>query len=372
MVKFLLYPFAVLFGIITSFRNKSYDLRLLKSKEFDIPIISVGNITVGGTGKTPHVEYLVNLMKDKFEVAVLSRGYKRKSKGFVEVRVDSNVTEVGDEPLQIKQKFPETFVAVCENRVIGVERILGSENLKTPDVVVLDDAFQHRRIVPGINILLIDYNRPLKTDTLLPAGRLRESSSQIKRANVIIFTKCPGEITPIMRRIMQKEVHLRPYQELYFTTLDYGRIIPVFSENELHGELHDEFTGAKKFAVLVVAGIASPVLIYKYIEQYASHIETLTFPDHHHYSQKDICSIFRKFEQINSEKKIILTTEKDAMHFKSIDNLPDEFKKWLYYITVQVRFIGDEASLFNKKTLNYVGENKSNRELHKRQNKEQS
>jgi tetraacyldisaccharide 4'-kinase len=334
-----------------------------------VPIISVGNITIGGTGKTPHVEYLISLLKDKFEVVALSRGYKRKSKGFIEVQVDSEVTAVGDEPLQIKKKFPEAIVAVCENRVIGVERILGSsQDLKIPDVIVLDDAFQHRRISPGINILLIDYNRPLKKDSLLPAGRLRESSSQIKRANVIIFTKCSGEITPIMRRIMQKEVHLKPYQELYFTTIHYNRIIPVFSGNQLHDELLSE----KKFAVLVVTGIASPLLIYKYVEKIASHMETVTFPDHHHYSKEDICTISRKFEKINSEKKIILTTEKDTMHFKSISNLPDEFKESLYYITVQVKFLGNEGNMFNKKILNYVGENKSNRELHKRKNKLQS
>ena len=357
MIKFLLYPFSILFGIITSIRNSLYNLRLLKSKKFDIPIISVGNITVGGTGKTPHVEYLVSLLKDKFEVATLSRGYKRKSKGFTEVHIDSKVTAVGDEPLQIKTKFPEVVVAVCENRVNGVEKILGSQNIKTPDVVVLDDAFQHRRISPGMNILLIDYNRPLKEDIFLPAGRLRESSSQMKRANVIIFTKCFGEMTPIMRRIMQKKVHLKPYQELYFTTMDYDRITPVFSGSELH----DEFFGGKSFAVLVVTGIASPVLLYKYIEKFASQMETLEFSDHHNYSEKDICKIFSKFEKINSEKKIIVTTEKDTMRFKSLNNLPEEFKKSLYYLPVKVKFLNDESNLFNKKMISYVRENKRNR-----------
>ena len=365
MIKFLLYPFSVLFGIITSIRNSLYDFDVLKSKRFDVPIISIGNITVGGTGKTPHVEYLVSLLKDKFETAVLSRGYKRKSKGFIEVQADSKVTTVGDEPLQIKTKFPEVVVAVCENRATGVEKILSSQNIKTPDVFILDDAFQHRRISPDVNILLIDYNRPLKNDFLLPTGHLRESSNEIKRADIIIFTKCSGEITSIMRRIMKNEVCLKPYQELYFTTLEYGRITPVFSGKELH----DEFIDKKNFAVLAVTGIASPVLIYKHIEKFSSQIETLKFPDHHNYSEKDISKIFGKFENIKSENKIIVTTEKDAMRFKSLGNLPEGFKESLYYLPFKVKFLNNEENLFNKKMLNYVGENKSNREIYKRKNK---
>jgi tetraacyldisaccharide 4'-kinase len=171
-----------------------------------------------------------------------------------------------------------------------------------------------------------------------------------------------------MRRIMQKEVHLKPYQELYFTTVQYSGIMPVFSGTRTN----DEFMSGQKFAVLVVTGIASPVLMYKYVETIASHVETLAFPDHHHYSEEDVRAILRKFENISPEKKIILTTEKDTMHFKSMDNLPDEFKESLYYITVQVKFLGNEGNFFNKKILNYVGENKSNRQLHKRQNKGQS
>ncbi len=365
MLKILLYPFSLLYGIVVYSRNRLYDLQIFKSKEFEVPVISIGNITVGGTGKTPHVEYIVNLLKDKFEIATLSRGYKRKTRGFVKVETDSSVINVGDEPLQIKKKFPEITVSVCENRVTGVEKILASENLKTPDVVILDDAFQHRRITPGINILLIDYNRQIKEDLLLPAGRLREGSHQMKRANIILFTKCPNEITPIVRRIMQKEVRLKPYQELFFTTLVYDNILPVFGRQELD----EHFFEKKDYAVLVVTGIASPVLIYRYMEKYTNTMETLTFPDHHHYSENDIRLIVRKFEKINSTKKIIVTTEKDAMHFKDIKNLTVEFKEALYYLPVKIKFLDDEGRLFNKKILGYVGENKSNRELHKRKNK---
>jgi len=368
MAKFLLYPLSWLYGISVSFRNQMYDLNLLKSREFDVPIISIGNITVGGTGKTPHVEYLVNLLKKKFEVATLSRGYKRKTTGFKIVETVSTAIEVGDEPLQIKNKFPNVTVAVCENRVVGAEKLLDLSNEIIPDVVLLDDAFQHRRITPGINILLIDYNRQIKDDTLLPVGRLRESSTQMRRANIIIFTKCPNEITPIMRRILMKDVGLMPYQKLYFTTLSYQKLEPVFSAEKLGNSFYKE----KIFSILIVTGIASPMLVHNYLKQFSKRAEILSYPDHHNYSSDDIFSITQKFESINSKNKIIITTEKDAMRLKDCDNLTDEIKAALYYLPVKVKFLDDEGKSFNKKIFNYVGENKSNRELHKRKNKRDS
>ena len=368
MAKILLYPLSWLYGIIVFFRNQMYDLNILSSKEFDVPIISVGNITVGGTGKTPHVEYLVNLLRDKFEVATLSRGYKRKTKGFRYVETTSTAIEVGDEPLQIKNKFNEVTVAVCENRVVGAEKLLSLNNDIIPDVVLLDDAFQHRRITPGINILLIDYNRQIKEDTFLPAGRLRESAAQMRRAHIIIFTKCTKEITPIMRRILMKDVGLMPYQELYFTTLNYQKLEPVFTAKKLDANFYKK----KDFSFLVVVGIASPKLIHKYLKQFSKKVEMLEFSDHHNYSKEDITTTSQKFESINSENKIIITTEKDAMRLKSREDLDDNFKAALYYLPIKVKFLDDEGKSFNKKIFNYVGENKSNRELHKRKNKRKS
>ena len=289
MRKLLLYPFSLLYGFGVYIRNSLYDLNIFKSKEFDVTVISIGNITVGGTGKTPHVEYLVSLLKENFEVATLSRGYKRKTKGFYEVNTDSPVTEVGDEPLQIKRKFPDIKVVVCENRVNGVEKLLSENNA---DVILLDDAYQHRRITPVINILLIDYNRPLKKDLLLPAGSLRESASQLRRANIIIFSKCPPEeVTPIMRRIMQNEVGLKPYQEMFFTTYEYGKLKPVFNGPELGLEFYEKHA----YAVLIVTGIAYPHLIPKYLNQFASEKEQVHFSDHHNYSAEDIKLIMGKF-----------------------------------------------------------------------------
>lgn len=364
MLKILLYPLSWLYGVVVFFRNRLYDLDILKSREFDTPVISIGNITVGGTGKTPHVEYLVNLLKEKYNVATLSRGYKRKTKGFRLAETVSTAAEVGDEPLQIKNKFPEITVSVCENRVDGVEKLLDSENEKSPDVILLDDAFQHRRITPGINILLIDYNRQIKEDHLLPAGRLREGAYQIRRANIIIFTKCPDEVTPIMRRILQNDVNLLPYQSLFFTRFEYGKLLPAFNGKQL-GKL---FYNERQYAMLVVTGIASPEPVYKHLKQYSRTIETLSFPDHYAYKYEDIKAIERKFESIQAEKKIIVTTEKDLMRLRSCESLSDELKSALYYLPIKVQFLEEEKKSFNKKILNYVGENKSNRELYKRKN----
>lgn len=368
MVKILLYPIAWLYGIVVYFRNQMYDLGLLKSKEFNVPIISIGNITVGGTGKTPHVEYLVNLLRNKFEVATLSRGYKRKTKGFRYVETNSTAIEVGDEPLQIKNKFPEITVSVCEKRVVGAEKLLDLKNKTIPDVVLLDDAFQHRRITPGINILLIDYNRQIKEDKLLPVGRLREGVAQMRRANIIIFTKCPNEITPITRRILMKDVDLKPYQKLFFTTLNYQELEPVFGANKLN----DDFYINNVFSLLIVTGIASPELVHNYLKQFSKQSEVLTFADHFNYMNEDILKITQKFESINSENKIIVTTEKDAMRLKDLKDLPDELKSSLYYLPIKVKFLDNEGKEFNTKILNYVGENKSNRKLHKRKNKRKS
>ncbi|MEZ5106511.1 MAG: tetraacyldisaccharide 4'-kinase [Draconibacterium sp.] len=365
MIKILLYPLSWLYGTVVYIRNRMYDLNLLKSTEFDVPVISIGNITVGGTGKTPHVEYLVQLLKDKFEVATLSRGYKRKTTGYLEIQPGSTSEEAGDEPLQIKNHFPEITVSVCEKRVEGVEKLLRAENEKLPDVVILDDAFQHRRITPGINILLIDYNRPVKEDHLLPLGRLREGVSQMRRANIIVFTKCPDEVTPIMRRILQKDVGLLPYQSLFFSTLEYGKLKPVFSAKRLDKTFYTD----KTHSILIVTGIASPKLFHDYMKKFSSHTKILSFPDHHYYSEADIQQIEQNLESLPGINKIIVTTEKDSMRLKDKENLPETIKNSLYLLPAKVNFPDAESREFNKKILNYVGENKSNRELHNRKNK---
>lgn len=368
MLKFLLYPFAWLYGFGVSLRNQAYDLDILKSREFEVPVISIGNITVGGTGKTPHVEYLVDLLKTKYNVATLSRGYKRKTKGFRLVEVDSTAKEAGDEPLQIKSKFPDVTVSVCEDRGEGIDRLLDNNNDEIPDVVLLDDAFQHRSVTPGINILLIDYNRQLKDDHLLPVGRMRERAHQARRANIIIFTKCPDEVTPIMRRILQNDVHLLPYQSLFFTKLDYEKLKPVFEGKRLQKAFYEE----KRHSILLVTGIANPQLLKKHVQKFASTLETIEYPDHHLYTPQDIQNIQHNFENMAGDRKVVVTTEKDAMRLKDTPGLSEELKAALYYVPVKIAFLDEEKRMFNKKILNYVGENKSNRELYKGKNSGQS
>jgi len=363
MRKLLLYPLSLVYGLVVSIRNWMYDLKILKSVDFNIPVISFGNIAVGGTGKTPHTEYVIKLLKSQFRVATLSRGYKRKTKGFLLVHTSSDVTETGDEPLQMKKKFPGVTVSVCENRVAGVEQLLAVDT--PPDVILLDDAYQHRRINPGLNILLIDYNKPLRDDHLLPYGRLRESRYQLRRANIIIITKCPAEITPITRRIMAKDVYLFPYQKLFFTTMVYGQLYPVFPE----APKMDLFADTLQMGILLVAGIASPEYVVQHVKKLSAEVDTAIFPDHHYYTEKDIHLIVRKFYQLQNSKRIIVTTEKDVSRLTRLDLFTPEVKSSIYFLPIQVKFLDREGKLFDKKILNYVGENKSNRELHIRKSK---
>ncbi len=361
MLKLLLYPLSLIYGIVVYIRNAFYDYNIFKSTEFEIPVISIGNITVGGTGKTPHTEYLVELMQKHVKVATLSRGYKRKTKGFLLVQTESKTQNVGDEPLQIKRKYPDVTVAVDENRVHGINQLLKNKE-QSPDVIFLDDAFQHRRVNPGINILLIDYNRPIDQDQLLPMGRLRERKYQQRRANVIIYTKCPDEITPITKRIIMKDVNLRPYQSLYFTTMKYDEPQAVFPE------LGQEIPSFKQQRVpsLMLTGIANPDQFRKYLSTTTNLLDEITFPDHHEFGMKDWKLITAKYESCRIQKPFILTTEKDAMRLRNNNSLSDEIKSRLFFIPVKITFLESDGKSFNKKIVGYVKDNRSNRKLHKK------
>jgi len=358
MRKLLFNQLSLVYGVITSVRNRLYDLKLIKSVGFDIPVISVGNITVGGTGKTPHTEYLIRLLKSSFRIAVLSRGYKRKSKGFLMVETTSDALLSGDEPLQIKRKFPGVTVAVCENRVDGMRELLKEGPL--PDVVLLDDAFQHRKIFAGIHIVLIDYNNPLQKDHMLPYGRLRESPVQLHRANIIIVTKCPEEIKPITRRIMAMDLALFPYQDMFFTTMVYGALYPLFPE----APGPDLFSDTGRKCILLITGIASAEPLIQYVKNMAGEMEVMQFPDHHYYSEDDVLQVIRKFRQMKSSEKIIVTTEKDAVKLISHQGLLKEVRHALFGLPIEVKFLEQGENLFDKKIKAYVGENKSNREIH--------
>ncbi|MGQ8338064.1 tetraacyldisaccharide 4'-kinase [Sunxiuqinia sp. A32] len=367
MLKLLLYPLSIIYGVVVYIRNNFYDYKIFKSTEFEIPVISIGNITVGGTGKTPHTEFLVALLKKHAKVATLSRGYKRKTKGFQLVETSSTAREVGDEALQVKQKYPEVTVAVDENRVHGINKLLKDEE-NSPDVILLDDAYQHRRVNPGINILLIDYNRPINEDHLLPLGRLRERKYQRRRANVIIYTKCPDEITPITRRIIMKDVNLRPYQSLYFTRMEYGTPLPVFPEMATNIPDLDQ----KRQSAILLSGIANPEQFQKYLGTKVKLVDELIFGDHHQFKPKDWQLITSTFNKHQEQKPIIITTEKDAMRLRDGDNLPPEVQENLFYIPLKIKFLDHEGKSFEKKIVGYVKDNRSNRELHKRTNKRTS
>ena len=364
MFKFLLYPFSAIYGFVVSFRNFLYDYKIFQSTEYEIPVISIGNITVGGTGKTPHTEYLVELLRKQFIITTVSRGYKRKTKGYQEVEVSSLASAIGDEPLQIKTKFSDIQVIVDEKRVHAIKKIQLQDAAHLPDVIILDDAFQHRSVSAGINILLIDFNRPIDQDSLMPVGRLRESKWQMRRATVIIYTKCPQEISPITRRIIMKDVYLRPYQNLFFTTMVYQPLSPVFPDQAIPTpKLASDIV-----SVLLVTGIANPEHLRKYLSNFTENITDLKYPDHHNFNTSNIQQIEQKFDGIEAVNKIIITTEKDAMRLKDM-NLSEPMKANLFYIPLKIKFLDSEGKNFDEKIVTYVRENKSNRDLHKRKSK---
>ena len=356
----ILYPFSLIYALIISIRNFMFDHDILKSKEFDFPIICVGNISVGGTGKTPHTEYIVSLLKNKYKTAVLSRGYKRKTKGFVLADSSSKSTEIGDEPKQIKQKFKNITVAVSEKRVLGIQKLIDSKD--KPEVIILDDAFQHRYVQAGLSVLLIDYNRSILTDSYLPLGRLRDNPSQRHRANIIIITKSPKDVKPIEIRIMAKALNLFPYQTLYFTSLKYAEICPVFTESKILAD--KEMIEKDNYHCLNVSGIANPTLFEEYVESFCKNTTNLRFSDHHKYTAKDIDKIFKQFNSIKSEKKIVLTTEKDAVKFSEIENIPAELKQSMFYIPVEPYFLNDEEEVFENQILKYVEKDQTNFKFH--------
>jgi len=283
--NYLLFPFSILYGIITGFRNFLYDLGILPSKEFSIPVICVGNITAGGTGKTPHTEYLVRLLRSEFRIAVLSRGYMRRSDGFRIASSKSVAEEIGDEPLQIFRKFPDIIVATDADRVNGIKTILKEYPLT--DVIILDDGFQHRRVRPGLSILLTDFHRLITNDSLLPFGRLRESPKGIKRAGIILVTKTPESLPDEIKKNLREALALSPVQDLFFTTTTYADPVPLFKSDQ-SGNLFPEEKNRDSCGAVVVTGIASPRPFLRYLEKYFGEINHIDFPDHHYFTPKDI------------------------------------------------------------------------------------
>ncbi len=358
--KWLL-PFSFLYGIAVGFRNWLFDVGIKKSQSFAIPVISVGNITVGGSGKTPHVEYLVRLLKDNVQVAVLSRGYKRKSKGFVLADKETTMTDIGDEPFQMFRKFPDIAIAVDRKRVRGIELLQENPQTKDVDVIILDDAFQHRYVKPGINILLVDYHRLFIYDKLLPAGRLREPVNGKHRADMVIVTKCPKDLKPMEFRVLTKALNLYPYQDLYFTTIDYEEPKAIFDAPNI------SFEELRDYNVMLLSGIASPEQLEKDLKDKFASATTLVFSDHHMFGKKDIKRINEEFYSL-PQPRAIITTEKDAVRLREVDGLDDEVKAHLYELPIHVDFMLEQKESFNEKIISYVRKNSRNSILAKGKN----
>jgi len=356
----LLYPFSLIYGTITGFRNFLYDTGILKQTEFRIPVICIGNITVGGTGKTPHTEYITELMQDKFKVAVLSRGYRRKSIGFRIASPSDNVKDIGDEPLQICRKFQNVTIAVDSDRVNGINSIL-KERPET-EVILLDDGFQHRRVLPGFVVLLTDFNRLMINDHLLPYGNLRENVRNMSRADIILITKSPENLSPIQRRIIVKEINKAPYQNLYFTLFEYKEPVAVFSISA--GEKVElNTTNNTQCGIVLLTGIANPEPLKEHLSGYFNEIVHVPFPDHHKFSDSDIVKVTEAFHNLSAQVKYLITTEKDAVRLREFTNIAENLRSSAYYIPVGIKFLNNDKEEFDNLIVDYVRKNKRNNRI---------
>ena len=356
IIKILISPFALIYRVVTGIRNKLFDVRILRSKQFSMPIIGIGNITVGGTGKTPHTEYLIELLKDTYSLAVLSRGYKRTTKGFIESDLTSTSLSIGDEPMQMRKKFEnQIIVAVSEDRVKGIKKL--KDKHPEIEVVLLDDSYQHRYVKPGLNILLIDYNRPIFEDQFLPLGELRESCNNYDRAHIVIITKCPEDIKPIDRRLFLRSLNLYPYQKAYFTNFNYGNLISLERGTEIEvGSISD-------YSILLITGISRPVHLLNHIQQSFNEVVHIEYPDHYSFKDRDIEEIQLKFSEISFKNKIIITTEKDAVRLTDIEKY-NSLIPFTYQIPIQVEFLDNEQDNFNNQIISYVKEDRRNSKIY--------
>ena len=345
LVKILLLPISLLYGLGVAIRNFLYEHKVLNAVEFSIPVISVGNLTVGGAGKTPHIEYLIELLKDYIYVATLSRGYKRKTKGFLEVQPNYTAAHSGDEPIQFKRKYPEIGVFVNESRMFGVPRIL----MKRPQTqaILLDDAYQHLSVQPGKNILLTEYDHLFTRDWLLPSGRLREWRSAYKRAHTIIVSKCPADLTQEDADIVKREINPKASQSLYFSYFDYHVPYHMFDS-------HKRLPLTKDLDVMLISGIARTDYLMQYLENQVNSIKALEYEDHHDYTPFDVGQIELHFNAVESQRKVVLTTEKDAIRLQTHKDFFEQKNIDIYILPVKVKFHLDQGSLFDQEIKDFL------------------
>jgi tetraacyldisaccharide 4'-kinase len=351
ITKSLLTPFALVYYAIVWFRNVLFEWKILPSKKFSLPIICVGNIAAGGTGKTPFTEYLISILKKEYRVATLSRGYKRKTKGFLIVNEQNTPAEAGDEACQVKQKFPDVTVAVDSNRRRGIGKLLRLPESKRPDVLILDDAMQHRYVTPSLTIMLTELSNIYYEDFLLPAGNLREPACEVYRADMVVVTKCHAILKPIELRLIEKNMMLMANQRLYFSTFEYQRIKAAFPKKALHACHLSEIPGNED--ILIIAGIANPQPFTENMKKYSDRVKEFIFPDHYAFKQSDIQYMDETFQRMSTDRRIICT-EKDAMRLKSLDYLPESWKSCLYFLPVKIGFLYDKSVDFNDRIIKHV------------------
>jgi tetraacyldisaccharide 4'-kinase len=358
-LRWLLLPFSLLYGLVVLLRNWFYDAGLFKSREFELPVICVGNLEVGGAGKSPMTEYLVRLLKGDHKLATLSRGYGRNTKGFLLATNTTTATEIGDEPAQFNHKFPDVTVAVCEDRVAGIEKLRSLQNLQPyrsdsagesqslHNVIILDDAYQHRAVKPGFNILLFDYNKLSDPHFVLPAGNLREPFSGKWRADVMVITKCPVNLSEKEKTKCYYRVNPQSWQPLFFTSINY---LPL-------QDMHQRPVGYKIDAdttVFLLTGIASPAPLVSHIASATDKIIHHNYPDHHQFTLKNIAKLAAEFSACNSQKKVIITTEKDAQRLGVHDLLAGVSRLFVLVMPIGIQFLGDAGQSFDKLVTDYV------------------
>lgn len=340
--RYLLFPLSLIYGAIVWFRNFLFDKNILKSSGFNFPLICVGNLATGGTGKTPMTEYLVTVLQSKYKTATLSRGYKRKTKGFAIADERTTAIDIGDEPMQFHQKFPHITVAVGEERLVAIPLILHER----PDtqVIILDDAFQHRSVRAGLNLLLTDYKNLYTRDLLLPAGDLRDIKSSSRRADIIVVTKCTSDLSEVEKNELIEELDPLENQKVFFTEIVYAQPYHLFTKTTA--------PVSSAADVLLLCGIANPKPLKEFLTKHFHSYDMIKYADHHIFTSDDLKEIRTQFEKIQSSNKIILTTEKDAVRLEKFNTELSDYP--IYVLPVSHRFLFDEAEKFNQQIFQFI------------------
>jgi tetraacyldisaccharide 4'-kinase len=353
VLRLLLFPFSLLYGVIVYLRNLAYDKGVFSSRKFDLPVISIGNLAVGGAGKSPMTEYLISLLKEKYSVGTLSRGYGRKTKGYYLVETTSLAEEVGDEPLQFKNKFPGVTVAVCEDRIYGIEKLR-----KDHDLIIMDDAYQHRAVKPGYSILLFDYNKVFRWQWYLPTGDLRESMTGRKRADIIVVSKAPDNLTESAKQKVLKRIKPFKGQETFFSSISYDKLILADqSETRLLSTLNADTQ------IVVLTGIAYPQPLLDELKRHSPQLIHHEYADHHLYTRKNITKLAQAFIGLKGADKLIITTEKDMQRLRGAEEFELLASFPVYYLPISVKIVGNEDR-FNSLIQKYVTGNLYNNRIH--------